>query len=108
MPSRTILGPADLQQALGSLPHWTSPDGKSLVRHLAFEDFAAAFAFMTAVAAVAEELDHHPDWSNAWNRVSIRLSTHDRGGVTGFDVELARHVDRLVHAHGGRDAGPSA
>ena len=107
MPSRTILGPSDLQNALASLPLWNCPDGKALARNLVFADFAAAFGFMTAVAAVAEQLDHHPDWSNAWNRVSIRLTTHDRGGVTEFDVELARHVDRLVHAHGGRSAGPA-
>ncbi len=107
MPSRTLLGPADLQLALGNLPHWNCPDGRAIARDVAFEDFAAAFAFMTAVAAVAEELDHHPDWSNSWNRVAIRLSTHDRGGVTEFDVELARHIDRLVHAHGGRSTGPA-
>lgn len=105
MPSRTVLGPADLEHVLASLPHWSCPDGTSLARDLRFDDFCAAFAFMTAVAAVAEELDHHPNWSNSWNRVSIRLTTHDRGGVTGFDVELARHVDRLAHAHGARAPG---
>ena len=107
MPSRTILGAADLARALQVLTTWSCPDGAALARDLVFADFAAAFAFMRSVADVAEELDHHPDWSNSWNRVSIRLSTHDRGGVTEFDVELARHVDRLVHAHGGRSAGPA-
>jgi 4a-hydroxytetrahydrobiopterin dehydratase len=102
MPSRTLLGAADLARALQDLPTWSCPDGTALARDLAFADFAAAFAFMRAVADVAEELDHHPDWSNSWNRVSIRLSTHDRGGVTEFDLELARRIDRLAHAHGAR------
>lgn len=105
MPSRTLLGPTDLHLALGRLLHWSCPDGKALARELLFADFATAFAFMIAVAAVAEELDHHPDWSNSWNRVSIRLSTHDRGGVTEFDLELARRIDRLAHAHGARAPG---
>lgn len=79
--------------------------GGALERTFEFADFAGAFAFMTRVALLAERHDHHPDWSNSWNRVSIRLTTHDRGGVTGFDVELARHVDRHAHAHGARAPG---
>ena len=73
---------------------WERRDG-SLHRDLVFADFAEAFAFMTRVAEVAERLDHHPDWSNSWNRVSIDLTSHDAGGLTERDVELAREIDRL-------------
>lgn len=62
-----------------------------------FKDFSEAFSFMTRVALLAEKMDHHPDWSNCWNRVTIRLSTHDAGGiVTERDLELAERIDSLL------------
>jgi 4a-hydroxytetrahydrobiopterin dehydratase len=87
------LSPNELDTALRSLPRWTVIEGK-LHREFRFADFAEAFAFMTRVAALAEAANHHPDWSNVWNRVSIDLVTHDAGGITAKDVELARAIDR--------------
>ncbi len=74
---------------------WELVDGR-LHREFAFADFAEAWAFMGRVAVVAEELDHHPDWSNAWNRVVIDLVSHDVGAVTERDVVLARAIDACV------------
>jgi len=74
---------------------WELADGR-LHRELEFVDFAAAFAFMTRVAAEAERLDHHPDWSNSWNTVVIDLVSHDRGGLTERDRDLADAINRVV------------
>lgn len=70
--------------------------GKALVRDFKFKDFSEAFGFMTRVALLAQAADHHPEWSNVYNKVAIRLSTHSAGGVTSKDVELARAIDRLT------------
>jgi 4a-hydroxytetrahydrobiopterin dehydratase len=75
--------------------HWEERDG-CLRRELRFTDFATAFDFMTQVAAVAEEQDHHPDWSNSWNRVVIELRSHDAGAVTERDHRLAEAIDRIA------------
>lgn len=84
-------------EALRGLAGWHyDPAAKALRRSLLFADFAEAFAFMTRVALAAEKADHHPDWSNVWNRVDIALSTHSEGGVTARDVELAAAIDRLA------------
>ncbi len=88
-----------LRAALAELTGWrTSENDSRLQRDFEFADFAAAFAFMTAVALEAQALDHHPDWSNSWNRVSIQLSTHTAGGVTERDLELARRIDARATA----------
>jgi len=79
-------------------PHvagWTVVDGR-LHRELTFADFAEAFAFMTRVALIAQQLEHHPDWSNSWNRVVVDITSHQRGGITGRCVELAERVNQLV------------
>ena len=76
-------------------PGWHVVDGK-LHRELTFTDFAEAFAFMTRVAAAAGSADHHPDWSNAWNTVTIDLVSHDAGGITARDVRLAEAINLLV------------
>lgn len=74
---------------------WDASSG-ALRKTFTFDDFAGAFAFMTRVAAEAERLDHHPDWSNSWNRVVIDLVTHDAGGaITDLDLELARAIDAV-------------
>ncbi len=73
---------------------WTE-EGGALRRRLTFTDFSEAFAFMTRVALLAEKMNHHPEWTNVWNRVSVTLSTHDAGGLTERDVELARAMDAL-------------
>lgn len=74
---------------------WAEVDGK-LHRELEFADFAEAWAFMEGVAALAEEHDHHPDWSNSWNRVVIDLVSHDAGGITERDHRLAAAIDALL------------
>jgi 4a-hydroxytetrahydrobiopterin dehydratase len=66
-----------------------------MVRKFAFTDFKQAFAFMTCVALYAEQHDHHPEWSNVYNRVDIRLTTHDAGGITQRDLDLARYADQV-------------
>jgi 4a-hydroxytetrahydrobiopterin dehydratase len=79
-------------------PHgWTaSNDGKALTRSLAFKDFSEAFAFLTRVAMHAEKVDHHPEFTSVWNRVDFRLTSHDSGGVTDRDVQLAEAIDQLA------------
>ena len=75
---------------------WEERDG-ALHRHFEFADFSAAFAFMTRVALLAEKRNHHPEWSNVWNKVDITLSTHDAGDVvTDKDRELAASIDKLL------------
>lgn len=74
---------------------WTEKDNQ-LISHFAFDDFVQAFAFMTEVAFQAEKLNHHPNWSNVWNRVEICLTTHDAGNtITEKDRELAAAIDRI-------------
>ena len=77
---------------LAELDGWTIADGK-LKKQIKFADFVAAFGFMSKCALVAEKLDHHPDWSNVWNRVDVTLWTHDAGGLTDRDFELAAKMD---------------
>ena len=73
-----------------------SADEKALERSFRFADFAQAFAFLTRVAMHAEKVDHHPEFTNVWNRVDFRLTTHDTGGVTERDVKLAEAINRLA------------
>ena len=83
--------------ALDGLPSWKPVEGRdALTRTLKFTDFSEAFGFMTRVALAAEKLDHHPEWSNVWNRVEITLSTHDAGGLTERDLKLAKIIDKLA------------
>jgi len=70
--------------------------GKALTRTLKFKDFSEAFAFLTRVAMHAEKVDHHPEFTNVWNRVDFRLTSHDAGGVTERDIKLARAINRLA------------
>jgi len=89
------LTPEQIQELPHALPHWQL-ENQRLRRELRFADFSEAFAFMTRVALAAESLGHHPEWSNVWNRVTIALTTHDTGGLTSLDLELARRIDALV------------
>jgi 4a-hydroxytetrahydrobiopterin dehydratase len=85
------------EQALAELKQWKPVDGRdAITRSLRFADFNAAFAFMTRVALMAERMDHHPEWSNVWNKVDVVLSTHDAGGLSQRDVDLARFIDQIV------------
>jgi 4a-hydroxytetrahydrobiopterin dehydratase len=81
-------------EALQALPGWAyDAEAKAILRGFRFADFSVAFAFMTRVALAAEAADHHPEWSNVWNRVDIALTTHDSGGVTAKDIALAKRID---------------
>jgi 4a-hydroxytetrahydrobiopterin dehydratase len=87
--------------ALAQLTSWTLQGERDAIeRSIKFKDFSVAWAFMNRVALAAEAMDHHPEWSNVWNRVDIVLSTHDAGGLTEKDVALARKIDGFA-----RDAG---
>jgi 4a-hydroxytetrahydrobiopterin dehydratase len=93
MPS--LLTQSEQESQFQHLPLWQivrSPD--RLVRTFVFDNFTAAFAFMTASALHAEKMNHHPDWSNCWNTVTVHLSTHDKGGLTQLDFELAKTMSR--------------
>ena len=81
----------------GTLPEWTLVQGRDAIRRqFRFADFSAAWAFMSRVALLAEKLDHHPEWSNVYNKVDVVLTTHDAGGLSARDVALAQAMDALV------------
>jgi len=83
--------------ALAKLAGWSEVEGRdAITKTFTFKDFNAAFGFMTRAALVAEKLDHHPEWFNVYKTVTVTLSTHDAGGLTGRDVELAQAMDRLA------------
>jgi 4a-hydroxytetrahydrobiopterin dehydratase len=84
-----------LAEALASLPGWAVAEGK-LHREYRFRDFVDAFGFMATAALVIEKRDHHPEWLNVYNRVIVDLTTHDAGGITSKDVELARALDTIA------------
>lgn len=80
-----------------TLPDWRMADGRdAIVRQFRFADFSAAWGFMCRVALAAEKQDHHPEWSNVWNRVDILLTTHDAKGLSARDVTLAQAIDALA------------
>ena len=87
--------PVDVTEVLTGLPLWRASEGDrpAIERRLIFKDFNAAFGFMTRVALMADKMDHHPEWSNVYDRVEIVLTTHDADGVTDKDVTLARFID---------------
>lgn len=94
MPRPSRLSPEERAAALASLPQWSLVEGRDAIsRRYSFPDFSAAWGFMARAALVAERLDHHPEWSNVYNRVDVVLSTHDAGGLTALDIELARAMD---------------
>lgn len=85
--------------ALARLTGWQVVDSRdAIARQFKFADFNAAFGFMTRVAMVAEKMNHHPEWSNVWNRVDITLTSHDAGGLTERDVKLAEAIDRIAQS----------
>jgi 4a-hydroxytetrahydrobiopterin dehydratase len=93
--AKTVLSPAEITAALRNLQGWSVKRDK-LHREFTFAGFVEAFGFMTSVALIAEGMNHHPDWSNAWNKVVINLSTHDADGITGKDCAFAARVNTLV------------
>ena len=83
-------------EILGQLAGWQAVDGRdAITRTFKFKDFNEAFGFMARAALIAEKMDHHPEWFNVYNRVDVTLSTHDAGGLTELDVELAAAMNRL-------------
>jgi len=92
VPKRT---PEQISEALSSLPGWTVVEGK-LHRQYQFPDFVHAFGFMSTASMVIEKMNHHPEWFNVWNRVTVDLTTHDSQGITVKDVELAKALDTIA------------
>jgi 4a-hydroxytetrahydrobiopterin dehydratase len=85
------------REALGGLAGWTGTSGRDAIgKTFTFKDFNQAFGFMTRVALVAEKMDHHPEWRNVYRTVEVVLSTHDAGGVTALDLELARSMNEIA------------
>ncbi|MEZ5409010.1 MAG: 4a-hydroxytetrahydrobiopterin dehydratase [Acidimicrobiales bacterium] len=85
----------EARKRLSGVPGWEL-DGDALVRTFTFDDFVRAFGFMASAALVAEKMNHHPEWSNVYNRVTVRLSTHDVGGLSELDFELAARMSDLA------------
>jgi len=95
-----VLSPTEIDAALATLPGWAR-EGEALVKTFQFSDFREALAFMLRAGFEAEALDHHPDWTNVYDRVVVRLNTHSAGGrITALDVELARRLQRVAGANG--------
>ena len=93
------LSEAARDAALAELPDWRwDPARDAIARSFRFADFSAAFGFMTRVALAAEQADHHPEWTNVWNRVDVTLTTHDANGLTAKDVALAKVMEAIAGA----------
>lgn len=95
MTERRKLSSEELEDAVGRLDGWSLVDGK-LHKEFTFDDFVGAFGFMASAALVAERMNHHPEWLNVYNSVRVDLSTHDVGGVTTWDVELAEAMNGVA------------
>lgn len=86
-------------RALSALPGWSEIPGRAAIgRTFTFKDFSEAFGFMTRAALIAEKMDHHPEWRNVYRTVEVVLATHDAGGVTVLDIELAKAMDAIARA----------
>ncbi len=88
---------SEAEEQVGALDDWAfTPGGDAIGRTFKFDDFSQAFAFMTRVALLAEKMDHHPEWSNVYNKVEIELTTHDAGGLSMLDMKMARAIEKLL------------
>jgi len=95
--AKPLMTTKEIEAALGGLGGWELEEGgKAITRSFKFASFVDAFAFMTASALTAEKMDHHPEWSNVYNTVNVRLMTHDSGGVTEMDIALANAMDKAA------------
>lgn len=91
------LSEAERTEALDGLPEWDHDEARdAITRSILFADFIEAFGFMTQVALIAERMNHHPEWSNVYNRVDILLTTHDAGGLSPRDIDMAQAIDAIV------------
>jgi 4a-hydroxytetrahydrobiopterin dehydratase len=91
------LGTKAVSEAMAGLDGWSlAEDGLSISRTFTFKNFSEAFGFMTRSALAAEKLDHHPEWSNVYKTVVVKLNTHDAGGLTALDFELAKRMSRYA------------
>lgn len=91
----------DLREAVAALDGWSLEEGgQAILRTWRFADFSEAFGFMARAALAAEKMDHHPEWSNVYSRVSVRLTTHDAGGLTAKDIALAKAMDAAAGGRG--------
>jgi len=96
------LSDLEIKELLQAHPHWRlEVGGKAMVCDLVFSDFKSAFAFMTEIALMAESLNHHPEWSNVYNRLSIRMTTHDAGGLTVLDQKMIGFIDARMGIRAG-------
>ena len=89
------LNDTELEAALEALPGWSLVNGK-MHREYAFADFVHAFGFMATSAIAIEAMEHHPEWSNVWNKVTVDLTTHDLGGITSKDILLANKLEAIA------------
>ena len=96
MTDRILLSPAAVSSELESLPHWEQT-GDRIRAEFTFGDFAAAMAFMVEAGVHADKMNHHPEWSNVYNRVTVELTTHDDGGITNQDIDLASVMSAIVN-----------
>lgn len=95
--AREKLDAQAVTEAMAGLDGWSlAEDGLSIGRSFTFRNFSEAFAFMTRSALAAEKLDHHPEWSNVYKTVVVKLTTHDAGGLTALDFELAKRMNRYA------------
>ena len=93
------LSAIEVQEGLRDLLGWGFDESKrALYKHFVFDDFSEAWRFMASVAETAEKMNHHPDWSNSYNKVDVRLKTHDQGGITQLDIEMAAAMNALAKA----------
>jgi 4a-hydroxytetrahydrobiopterin dehydratase len=98
-PTRATEG--EITTKLQALPGWSRVEGRSAIsKRFTFADFSEAWGFMSRAALLAEQMNHHPEWSNVWNRVDITLSTHDAGGLSELDFQLAAAIERVARRPG--------
>lgn len=87
----------DIIKTAKTLPHWAiATDEKSITRYFSFKDFNQAWAFMSECATYAEEINHHPEWLNVYNRITVTLTTHDSGGLSALDIKMATHMNTIA------------
>lgn len=95
--TREKLSAQEVEAALAGLEGWTLEDGgAAIARSFRFKNFNEAFGFMSRAALAAEKMDHHPEWSNVYDRVEVRLTTHSAGGLTALDLDLAKKMNRFA------------